>query len=63
VKYQPPRKGAGIGVGAVPIALEGLVASHVGDDLAILPGRRSGLGAVGAEADDPNTVVEPGLAD
>ena len=38
------------------------LAGHVGDDLAILAGHGSGIGAVGAEADDPNTLVEPGLA-
>jgi hypothetical protein len=55
-------QGAGIGVGAAPIALEGLVAGDVGDDLTILAGHGSGVGAVGPEADDPNTLVEPGLA-
>src|SRR5262249_58030293 len=54
-------QGAGIGVGAAPIALEGLVAGDVGDDLTILAGHGSGIGAVGAEADDPDTLVEPGL--
>jgi hypothetical protein len=62
VKYQPPRKARAVGVGATPITLERLVAGHVGDDLAILAGHGSGIGAVGAEADDPNTLIEPGLA-
>jgi hypothetical protein len=43
-------------VGAAPIALEGLVAGNVGDYLAILAGYGSGVGAVGAEADDPKYV-------
>jgi hypothetical protein len=55
-------QGAGIGLGAAPVTLEGLVAGDVGDDLAILAGHGSGIGAVGAERDDPNTLVEPRLA-
>ena len=42
-----------IGVGAPPIALECLVACSVGDNLALLASRRSRIGTVGAEFDDP----------
>jgi hypothetical protein len=52
----------GIGVGASPIAFESLVARSVGDDLALLASRRSRIGTVGAELDDPDPLVQPCLA-
>jgi hypothetical protein len=50
-----------IGVGAPPIALECLVACSVGDNLALLASRRSRIGTVGAEFDDPDPLVQPAL--
>src|ERR1700730_11437589 len=52
----------GIGVGASPIAFEYLVARSVGDDLTLLASRRSRIGTVGAELDDPDPLVQSRLA-
>jgi hypothetical protein len=52
---------SGIGVGASPITLEGLVAPHVGDDLALLARHCPRVGAVGPEFDDPDPLVQPRL--